>query len=179
MTLLVLVTGCSSVKPDQVLKGFMDAMIKGNFEEADKYLDGNVDSLLNIPTAGAGEQVAKASLGKLTYQIGKTTISGDAAIVETNVTSPDMYIITSQVMDQAVELAITNLGSNVSEEQMQTMLLTAFKNAIASADAPMVSSRAEIKLIKQDGKWLVVEDEVLSNALTGNMVTAFSHLDGK
>jgi hypothetical protein len=40
---------------------------------------------------------------------------------------------------------------------------------ITDPNAPMTTSEVVINLTKQDGKWLIVADDNLTNALTGNI----------
>ena len=181
--LLFLVIGCSSTTPpDQVVKSFLDAMVKGEFEKAAEFVvgEGEEKDIVKTPEDKEGERLAKAILAKVTYELGEKKIDGDNATVAAKITAPDLLRITSKAISELLPMAFAMAFSeDNSEDQMDAMFQQYFENAISDPNAPMAVSDVQVSLEKKDGAWLITPDDALSSALTGNMEKAFAGLEDK
>lgn len=180
LVLLLSVAGCSSTpSPDQVVKSLLDAMIKGEFEQAAELLGGVSiqEDVLKTTEDEQGEKLAKNVLARVTYEIGGKKVEGNKATVSVKITAPDLLRITSKAISEIMPMAFAMAFSeDQSQEQTDALFQQYFENAISDPNAPMVTSDVDISLEKKDGSWVVILDDALVNALTGNMAKAFAGL---
>lgn len=167
--------------PNKVVKGFLDSMIATDYEEAIKVVQGaDTDTLDDILEEDGSEEIIDAILNRVTYQIGEQEVSGNSATVAVKITAPDLLRITTQglseIMSIALAAAFSEEGS--TEEEMNALFVQYFENAIKDPGAPMVESDIKIKLEKENSKWMIVPDEELAHALTGNIMKAFAEIGG-
>lgn len=183
-SLLILVllgfAGCSSTPPDKVVADYLDTIRQGDLKTAAEFLQSSETDMFAVPDMDENERIAKAILAKVTYTIGEQKVQGSNATVDVEIVAPDLLRITSQLMGEMLSLAFSMAFSgNTSQEQMNTMFLQTFENSINDPEAPMVASSVQIKLIRRGNSWAIVPDEVLGDALTGNMLKAFAEMTGK
>lgn len=181
LVLLLSAVGCSSTHPpDRVVRTFLDTMVKGDFEEAAKLAGGaNMQKdVLQTTENKQSEQLARAILARVKYELGDKRVEGEKAIVNVKVTAPDLLRITSKAVGELLPMAFAMAFSqDQSQEKTDALFQQYFENAINDPNAPMVTSDVQIKLQKKDGSWVVVPDESFVNAITGNMAKAFAGLE--
>jgi hypothetical protein len=71
-------------------------------------------------------------------------------------------------MPAAFALAFS--GAANTDEQITNLFFTSFNKHVNDQSAPKVES--DIKVVSRDNAWLVVPDDTLINAVTGNLQTA-------
>ncbi|NLO88837.1 MAG: DUF4878 domain-containing protein [Clostridia bacterium] len=183
MILLVLLinVGCSSgPPPEKVVEDFLNAMIKGKFEKASELCGGtNVEEdVMKTSEDEQGERFARSILSKVTYEIGDKKVEGDKAEVNVKITAPDLLRITGNVMRELLPMAFAMAFSKEqSEEETNALFEQYFENAINDPNASMTTSEVNFILEKKEGSWVVVPNEELLNALTGNMGKAFAEME--
>ncbi len=163
--------GCSSAKPDASVKGFLESIKKLDFNTAQTFIKSDSPQEEFKYDSPEQEKIVKAIFDKISYEIVSTTKEGDTAKVKTKVTSIDMPKTSSKLMSDMMSVLLSqSLSDNKVDEAKQTeMIMESFINALNDPNVAKTTTEVEIKLVKENKKWLVLPSEELSDSLTGNM----------
>lgn len=171
--LAIAFTGCFGPSPESVVTDYFTAVKGGDFETAAKYIkpDSN-DEFSDELESGQDlddEKRAELIFSKLSWEIINTSTEKDQAEVEAKVTSIDMVSVVTEVMNKIMPLAFASaFDENSDDEKLEELSNQYFESAMSDPDAPTITSEVTIKLVKEEGEWLIVPDDALLNALTGN-----------
>ena len=166
LVLVIGVCGCSSgPAPESVVKQFFDAVKQADLETANSLC---VVQNTQFPATDTPEWgIVKAFLGRLNYEVLSSETKGSEAVVNVKVTTPDFMQVVSQVISQALPLALAAAGS--SEADAQAMVFQLFADSLKDPDLPMIETQVAIEMTKTGGKWLIAANPDLGPALLGNM----------
>ncbi|WP_427339579.1 DUF4878 domain-containing protein [Caloranaerobacter sp. DY30410] len=178
LTLSITMSACSGPKPENTVKSFLDSYKNGNITEAIKYVEGNED--FNIEKikkdfeANQNDKTTQAFLkafSKLEYKIINSKVENNTAVVETEITVPNLGKVIAELMKEAFTLALSSAFSdNNNQSDMDSMMETMLFDKINSEDIPMVKKIVNINLVKQDNSWVIKANEEFINAITGNLL---------
>ena len=104
------------------------------------------------------------------------SVDGDTATVETTITTYPFGDIFSQVLTDYITEAFSNL--DMTEEEGQQLMASLMTEALDKAEKSYETT-VTVNLAKEDGQWVVQEDDALANALTGgiyDMANSYSSL---
>ncbi len=112
----------------------------------------------------------------IAHNFGQLTTAGDSAVLEAEVTTPDMVWVFSEAIAEilpiAFELAMSE--EEVSDTQMETMLVESMMKYLHDPEAPRIATPVVLQLESRDGLWYVVQTDELFSALIGNFDLAFT-----
>lgn len=167
--------GCGA-KPDATVKNFFASAQKSDIAAMTTYISKDTTTDSFKYTDADQEKIVKSIFSKVSYEIVSSSVSGKNAVVKTKVTSLDLPKIYSKlVADMLPTLFAQAMAGNKDDTQAQ--LMTALTNSINDPNAPKTTTEVDIKLAKGDKGWLIVANDDLINALTGNMKKAFADTD--
>jgi len=163
--------GCSSAKPDASVKGLLDSIKKLDFNTAQTFIKSDSPQEQFKYDSPEQEKIVKAIFDKISYEIVSTTKEGDTAKVKTKVTSIDMPRTSSKLMSDMMSLILAqSLSDNKVDEAKQTEMITqSFINALNDPNVAKTTTEVDIELVKEGKKWLVVPNDELLDAITGNI----------
>ncbi|QIB26285.1 DUF4878 domain-containing protein [Caloranaerobacter azorensis] len=178
LTLSVTMSACSDPKPENTVKSFLDSYKNGNITEAIKYVEGNenfnIEKIKKDFEANQNDKTTQAFLkafSKLEYKIINSKVENNTAVVETEITVPNLGKVIAELMKEAFTLALSSAFSdNNNQSDMDSMMETMLLDKINSEDIPMVKKVVNINLVKQDNSWVIKADEEFANAITGNLL---------
>ena len=153
--------------PSDALKADME-----NAKSGAEDLMGDLDDSL-------GEEAGQAFIDKMLdfdYKLGEESVDGDTATVETTITTYPFGDIFSQVLTDYITEAFSNL--DMTEEEGQQLMASLMTEALDKAEKSYETT-VTVNLAKEDGQWVVQEDDALANALTGgiyDMANSYSSL---
>jgi hypothetical protein len=170
---LLVTVGCKpTVRPDETVKNFLDAMVNSDFETAVKFTGGvnpqyELDRILMSRESFYGSTKAELEhtvLGLVKYRIMGTEITGERAEAEVKVSAPDCKSIASKALNLMYLMASINPSFQ-----------HCFQQELNGSNVPVVTSTVTVALDKKDGLWVVDlrGNDALLNALTGNMGDIF------
>lgn len=112
----------------------------------------------------------------ITHSFGQLTTTGNSAVLEAQVTTPDMIWVFSEAIAEILPLAFELAMSEeeVTDAQMETMLLQAMMKYLYDPKAPRIVTPVALQLESQDGLWYLVQTDELFSALIGNFDLAFT-----
>ncbi|KGG81090.1 hypothetical protein Y919_02745 [Caloranaerobacter azorensis H53214] len=178
LTLSVTMSACSGPKPENTVKSFLDSYKNGNITEAIKYVEGNenfnIEKIKKDFEVNQNDKTTQAFLkafSKLEYKIINSKVENNTAVVETEITVPNLGKVIAELMKEAFTLALSSAFSdNNNQSDMDSMMETMLLDKINSEDIPMVKKVVNINLVKQDNSWVIKADEEFANAITGNLL---------
>lgn len=165
----------SSEKSEVTVKNFFENVKRERYEDAlkevrDEDKERAKESINSINTEDAKE-IGKELYKNLDYKIISEDVNGDNAKVKTEVTLPNtLEIITRAVKDNTgenIQNFITNKGNLNS-----TNYATIRNNVIEELKKPDVTRKTknyDLDLVKVNGKWKMVGNDELMNALSGDL----------
>ena len=111
----------------------------------------------------------------VTHSFGQLTTSGTSAVLEAQVTTPDMVWVFSEAISEILPLAFELAMSEeeVTDVQMETMLVQAMMKYLYDPESPRIVTPVSLQLEMKDGLWHVVQTDELFSALIGNFDLAF------
>lgn len=165
--------GCDLfASPDKTVNSFLTAVEKTDFETASQYVKQTDTTKAQFDKANnpEGEKIIQAVFSKVSHKTLSSTKTQNTAQVVTSITSLDMYRISTSVMSDLIPMAFASAFSEgTNSDNTDQMVEQMFMNALGDPNAPMTTQQVTINLIKENGKWLIVWDDSLTNALTGNL----------
>ncbi len=163
--LAISLVGCFGPSPDSVVKDFFSAVKDGDFDAAAKYVkqDNRDEFRDELESAQDLEDNKSAELlfSKLSWEILSSSTEKNQAKVKAKITSIDMVRVVTDVMNKIMPLAFAS-------DKIEELTEQYFISAMSDPNAPTITSEVTIKLVKENGDWLVVPDDDLLNAMTGN-----------
>lgn len=167
MICLSVFSSCNSgKKPDEVVSEELDAI--KNLDEA------TMEELFNVEDAG--EKTAEKSMedkiteilfNNMDYKIISSSTDGDTAIVKTEIINFDMKVLMQQYTTNIIEMAKENAEKEMTEEEEDKMIDDALIELLSKKDNKKITKTIDIKLKKEDGNWIMQDDEMFYDALLG------------
>ena len=163
--------------PARVLEQMLRDLKAGNFEQAQQYVD--YKQLSDIPALGASEENTeneavnendKLFYENLQWKIKNIEKNGDEAKIEVEITNKNYKTIFQNYTKKIIQKLFNN--ESTSTEEMEQYLIEEFKNE----NVDQVTTTQTITVQKQDGKWKVVVDESLRNAIYPGLTEAIEAL---
>lgn len=163
LSLVVLMAGCGpKVSPEDTVKEAIAELKSNNIEEfkeyildADDFDDEEIDESLAL------------LVKNLKIEINDSTIDGDNATVNADITNTNFAVVMEEFLSQAMSLAMENAFSEepISDDEMETMAEEILLEILERDDLEMVTTEADISLEKKDGVWKIEYNEEIQNAL--------------
>ncbi len=156
--MILSILGCdkiSSPGPKEVLNKYLDASLKGRYEEAYNYISSNdksvkpLDEYLNKNNK-KNSPFATALASSVSYKILKVTKNGETAKAEVEMTLPDMGVIFKDLMGAAFASAF----GNKDEKQVEQALAKKYKDT----KIPTMIQTKTFQLVKEQDGWKVFLD---------------------
>ena len=153
--------------PARALEEMFRDLKAGKIEEANKYVD--YKELANIPALGSLEEESteevkdseneKILFEELQWNIKKIEKNDEEAKIEVEVTNRDYKTIFENFTKKIVQKVLNN--ENVTDAETEQYL----KDEINNKEISPLTTTQTITVHKQDGKWKVMADENLRNAI--------------
>ncbi len=137
--------------PKGVVNGMLQDLKSGNYSQEE------MNNILGEDEFG--EEAQKAFFEKLKWKILKVTKEGDTANVEIEITNKDFKTILGNYMQKVLKMAFS--GEEPNEEEMTNYLI----EELNKEEIQNITNRQNILLNKQDGKWVVSEENDFANIL--------------
>lgn len=172
--LMISLTACSTVKPQESVKGFLDAYKKGELDKAATYLVNGQEGIDEMTEDEEEEYVKKMQdiIKDISYTIKEEKISEEdknkATVkieIEFNDVGSKLLKIMPEYMTYAIQLGMENKSDDEMNKELSDKLIS-----LLSTDIEKVTRTIDIELSKKDDKWLMENNDELNNALTGNII---------
>lgn len=172
---LFVLTGCGTPNPEDSVKKMFESMKKADFKTAAQYLKNDKDVIKSENPAQ--EKALVDMVSRLDYEIVSSSVNGDKATVKTKVTAPNMPVIVGKIMGELLPQLFASAFSGMDEKVSEDMFNDTLEKKLAEKDVPMTTTEVDLNLVLENDKWLVVGDDNVANAITGNLVKAFEDVN--
>jgi len=144
--------------PEDTLRGYLDAVLQGRFEDAYAYLSSDDRAARSLPDYLAvrseeGSLVARLLAAKASYRIKEVVVTGDRARCDTEVTIPDFKKVLREIDGES-------LTGTFTESNMENLSLVRRKIGYVEAKykregVPMKTVVESFLLVKEKDGWRV------------------------
>ncbi|WP_026896199.1 DUF4878 domain-containing protein [Clostridiisalibacter paucivorans] len=170
--------GSGANTPEGTVEAFLDLYKSGDLVEGTKYLEGETDSSIKeMKESFMEDKESKSSqaflkaFSKIEYKIIDSEVNEDSAVVNTEITAPDLAKIIGELMQESLSIAMSEgLSEDGNSTDIEAMMEDKLLEKVNSDDVPMVTNTVSINLVKKDDSWLIKADNELGNAITGNLM---------
>ena len=170
LTTTLLLYGCGAKNPRDTVNEYLKKVKKGDMnvqELVDGIEEQEEEKLENDSFSEDTKKKLIKKIKGMTYKINGETIDGETAKVNVTVKGPDLNIVITRVMQEAMGFILTQSisGTEMTEEQNNTYFDDLFSKYL---DEVTYSERtSDISLIKVNDQWKIEEDNFLSTLLFG------------
>lgn len=148
--------GSGDGSPEQVVKDFWSAFKKGDFEKAKTFLSEEIaDTALedmsyqDDPLTAA---MVDAVMDLMDLEVTGSSIDGDSAAVEVELTMPDMDAV-GEELTAALFAGMGEDAANLTEDQIMEEFARILPDIMK--DAPVTTENSEIPMVKEGGDWKI------------------------
>lgn len=174
--LLALVVGCFSAPPERTVIAFFDAMKRGDIEKAVAFIEPSTVSAIAQFKDRFKEYNLRLYLSRLKYEIVSVQRKDStAAVVRVRLAAPDLLRIGIRVLIGSIPGALAAVFSD--NPSMETQVVQQIlERELNDPEAPTLVTDLEIALKKEGGRWLIILDERLADAIMGNAIDELDEL---
>ena len=145
----------TSSSPKKSVDGLLTNLKAGDIEKAQEFIAG--DGL--VEDDAFNEEVQKYLFDKLAWKITNITEEKENASIELEITNKDFKQIMTNLSQKIVNLILS--GDSITDEVTTKYLTEELKNE----DVQTTTLTATIQAVKEEGKWKIVGNDELTNAL--------------
>jgi len=157
MTLFLwLVTGCEiGPGPKDVLSSYLDASLKGRYEEAYNFISASDKAIKSLNTYltendKKDNPFALTYVNNISFNILNVTKKGDKAYAEVEITLPDFSVMFKDIMGAAFESAF----GNKDDKEIGRALAKKYEKG----EVPLTTKKEKYELVKEKDGWKVFLD---------------------
>ncbi len=154
----------TSSNPKKSVDGLLTNLKAGDFEKAKEFMTG--DGL--VEEDAFNEEGEKYLFDKLSWKITNITEDKENATIELEITNKDFKTIITNYSQKILKAVFG--GENVTEETAGNYLVEELKNE----GVQMTTATKTIQAVKEDGKWKIVGNDDLTNALLPGLQDAMN-----
>lgn len=156
--------GGPSTKPEDDLAAFFDAFKAQDFVTVDKYTQGGLTGDLEFNSEDPTEQMGMDIITNIDYKINDVKEDGENRVVNVDLTHMDLEKVTEQimgtVMTKAFEVAFSEGSEDMSDEELETMMMDIFKEEMDKLqDDPALQVTDNINMVmvpaEEEDHWKV------------------------
>jgi hypothetical protein len=141
--------------PNEILNSYLDASLKGRYEEAYSYVSAEDKAIKDLQSylkenSKEDNPVAQAIVSKVSYKILKLEKAKKTASAEVEITLPDFGAIMADLMGAAFESAFGGGG----EKKMEALMA----KKLESGEVPLTTKKETFSLQKENDGWKVFLD---------------------
>lgn len=161
---ILMLTACSNSTNDSGVKGvvetFFSSFKSSDYEKAEEVSDGGED----FPVEDSEKELYTKMLKNLSWEIGEATENGNEATVKVVVKNKQIPM----AFQNALAIAYNEkINKELSDDETSKIFIDSLPQAIEEAED--ISQEIEVKLIKEDDKWILQRDLTLMTSLFGNV----------
>lgn len=173
----MLITGCKSETPTDVVNTYFSSIKKSNSKDAQKLIESTIsEEILNNEVSDVStsdkasdksnekdnkelDESLKMYLSKIDGKVLSEKINNDKAVVKVEIKAPNYTDLLLEVMEESI--ADTFNGKEVKESDVEKNLEGKIKNS------KVETRTGQINLTKKDNEWKIKSDEDITNLLLG------------
>lgn len=169
LLLALTLVGCSkSQGPEQVASQFFDALTAADWDKANSLRSPEMQSGFTRPSP-EDERLVNALVKKMSFEVGKATVTGQQAQVPFDMTMPDLEKLLSAFMVELIALSST-LDQNMPEGELKQILEDKLLELLDRPELAYVTYEGTMRLQQEDGAWKVLALEGVEDFTDANLL---------
>lgn len=165
VAIVICVSKVKSAKPATAIDNFVKALNDGDFAKAKEYSSDDTMDILGVDEEAEDLEMVKLYYKNIEVKVNSVTKSKNTAVATVEITNKDLGKVLNNYMKKAQELALAKIQNKASDSDMENELLEYFKAQFESDEIETITTTVDVVINKVDGKWKVVVDDALRNAL--------------
>lgn len=167
LSLSMMLVGCKSESPTDVVNTYFTQLKKGDSEEASKFIEETIseteeengDKAAKEKTDEAMDEALKIYLSKMDAKVLSEKVDGDNATVEVELSSLNFGNMLIEVMQEGLADAFS--GKEVDDDYMSKSLLEKVKSG------KVETRTGKVNLTKKDKVWTIKSDDDILTLMLG------------
>ena len=160
LSLGMILVGCKSKTPTEVVNAYFTELKNGDSEQAAEFIESNTSQTDEADeTDKVMEEALKLYLSKIDAKVLSEEISGDNATVEVEINGPNFSIIMGEVIDKSLADAFS--GVDTDEYYISKVFLEKVESSTSE------TRTGKVHLIKEGNEWEVKSDDEIVNLILG------------
>ena len=183
LLMLVAFCGCSSPtkQAEATVSGMFDAFKALDFEKAQNYINVEDMKLSEVKEDETTdyEMFMKALFDRLDYTIiSSEEVDSETVNVVVEITAVDMKVVLADYMVAALQYAFSNAFADPqpTEEEINKKMEELFVASATKENLATVTNEVTVKVENKDGKWKVISEDALVDAMFGGLIAATESL---
>lgn len=149
----------------QSVEIFTEAIKSGDRETANKYVTEDSISFLTFEEIPENQELMNIFIKHLSAEILNVSKNKNEATVRVKFSNKDFEVIMTKYMQEVVATTLSNLDTEISDEEFEEIFLTYLKEQFDSEENQVVTNEVDVKLIKIEDTWKIVVDSNFRNGL--------------
>ena len=133
------------------------AIKTGDKEKIKQYI--NIEDSTEEENTSEDQEMEKAMLKNLNYEVISTDVKFNECIVKLNVSNKNLKTVFGNYITKAFSLAFSQAFGAMTEEEMNNQLQQYFEEQYDSDSTETITSEITINMKKESGKWNITCDE--------------------
>lgn len=180
LTMILSLCSCGSSSPEDTVKSFCSAMQNFDTQTMATFLMDYepTDSSDTNDNLGQNEfsEFIKQYSSQIKYNIEKTEINEDKAVVTVKFDYPDLSPVVPDILDGYYEEVIIMLYGGATEDEMAQLMAKHFKAGLEGYDPVTISDTIGFSLIKEDGTWKLIDfPDKIEDIMAGNINEGYDY----
>ena len=160
LSLGMILVGCKSKTPTEVVNAYFTELKNGDSEQAAEFIESNTSQTDEADeTDKVMEEALKLYLSKIDAKVLSEEISGDNATVEVEINGPNISNIMGEVIDESLADAFS--GKETDEYYISKIFLEKVESSKSETRS------GKVNLIKEGNEWKVKSDDEIVNLILG------------
>ena len=160
LSLGMILVGCKSKTPTEVVNAYFTELKNGDSEQAAEFIESNTSQTDEADeTDKVMEEALKLYLSKIDAKVLSEEISGDNATVEVEINGPNISNIMGEVIDESLADAFS--GKETDEYYISQIFLEKVESSKSETRS------GKVNLIKEGNEWKVKSDDEIVNLILG------------
>lgn len=156
----------TSSSPKKSIDGLLTNLKAGDFEKAQEFISGEGV----VEENSFNEEAQKYLFNKLSWKITNITTEKENSTIELEITNKDFKTIIANYSQKILKLVFS--GENITEETSENYLTEELK----SEETQTTTITVTVQAVKEEGKWKIVGNEELINALLPGLQEALNNI---
>ena len=160
LSLGMILVGCKSKTPTEVVNAYFTELKNGDSEQAAEFIESNTSQTDEADeTDKVMEEALKLYLSKIDAKVLSEEISGDNATVEVEINGPNISNIMGEVINESLADAFS--GKETDEYYISKIFLEKVESSKSETRS------GKVNLIKEGNEWKVKSDDEIVNLILG------------
>lgn len=170
----LILTGCGYAAPEKTVRQEMDLIRKLDESAIQAFVSYEDIKLANSASPEIGPETTEAIklfFNNFKYRIRSSSVSNNntAATVTLSIKNIDAQALAKDLCRSIIENA--SASGNSPQEESITASFALMKKCLEENDYPIRETEATVRLINQNGRWVIPEDPQFEDELTGGLVS--------